>query len=158
MTARIELDDADKALLRVIQGSFPLSPDPWQEIGEEIGLPREEVLAKIRALEEKKVIKRIGPVIESRSLGLGASTLVLARVPPQRLEEVAEIVNACEGVTHNYQRDGDFNLWFTLQGEDRRELESTIQGIMARAGIGHTDFFELPTVRRFKIGVRYDIE
>ena len=158
MTDKIKLDETDKRLLRTVQDSFPLSLDPWREIGEKVGLPREEVLVRLRELKEKGVIKRIAPVIESRGLGLASSTLVLMRVPTSRLEYVARIVNGYEGVTHNYQRNGDFNLWFTLRGRDRNELDAVVNDIMEKTGTVSADIVELPTTRRFKVGVRFAIE
>lgn len=158
MRPETRLSEVDKNLLRIVQDSFPLSLDPWKDIGEEIGLSKEETLSRAQMLSDMGVIKRIGPIVESRSIGLNSSTLVLVRASSDKLEELVRIVNGYEGITHNYERDCDFNIWFTLRGKDRNEIENTIGQITERAELDGADMIDLPTMRMFKIGVRYKIE
>ena len=152
------LDSIDKELLKVVQDSFPLSLDPWVEIGRMVGVSGEEALARVQLLQQKKIIRKIGPVVESRRLGQEASTLILLRVPPDRIDDVAKVVNEHECVTHNYEREGEFNVWFTLRAKDKNELDIMINEIMRRTRIERTDILDLPTIKRFKIRVRFVIE
>jgi siroheme decarboxylase len=151
----MKLDRGDRALLALLQDDFPLERDPWSALGRQLGLPGEAVLARCRRLAEDGVLRMIGPVVEARRVGLSASTLVAMRVPPGAIEEVAAIVNGYDEVSHNYRRDHEFTLWFTLTAQDRARLEEVVAEISGRSGIGPPDLIELPTVRRFKIDVRF---
>ena len=149
------LDAADRRLLEALQDDFPLERDPWNALGRRLGLAGPEVLDRCRRLAADGTLRMIGPVIDARQVGLAASTLVAMRVPPDRLEEVAALVNAYPEVSHNYRRDHDYTLWFTLAAPDASRLELFVAEIAARTGIAFPDLIELPTVRRFKIDVRF---
>ncbi len=151
----MSLDPVDRRLLEALQDDFPLERDPWTALGRRLGLGGPEVLDRCRRLAADGVLRMIGPVIEARQVGLSASTLVAMRVPPERLEATAALVNTYRGVSHNYRRDHNYALWFTLAAPDRAQLEAIVAEIGARTGIVPPDLIELPTVRRFKIDVRF---
>ena len=145
----------DRQLLEILQDDFPLTPRPWREIGERIGIPESEVLRRVRRLTDEGVILTVSPVLESVRIGLAASTLIGMRVPPDRVDEFASVINREPGVSHNYLRDHDYNLWFTLAAPEGAALRRTVDGIVARTGVSRADLLDLPAVRRFKIGVRF---
>lgn len=149
------LDTLDRQLLEVLQDAFPLAPRPWRYIGDRIGTPEAEVLRRVRRLTDEGLILTISPVLESARIGPLASTLIGMRIPPDRVDESASIINREPGVSHNYLRDHDYNLWFTLAAPDETVLHRTVVGIVARIGISRADLLDLPAVRRFKIGVRF---
>ncbi|BBL68198.1 AsnC family transcriptional regulator [Methanoculleus chikugoensis] len=154
MTDR-DLDTLDRQLLEALQDDFPLAPRPWREIGDRVGLPETEVLRRVRRLADEGIVLAISPVLESARIGLPASTLIGMRVPPDRVDECASVVNREPGVSHNYLRDHDYNLWFTLAAGNDAALRRTVGGLAARAGVSSHDLLDLPSVRRFKIGVRF---
>lgn len=147
------MDELDKGLLNIIQTDFPISPSPYQVLGERLGIGEDEALARVRALVESGVIRKIGPSFDTRKLG-HVSTLVAAKVPAERLEEVAGIVSSFPQVTHNYGRDFEYNLWFTLICRDIAEMERVLEEIKARTGV--SDMHELPAKRMFKIKVEFE--
>jgi DNA-binding Lrp family transcriptional regulator len=149
------LDSVDRELLRLLQDDFPLERDPWSALGGRLGLPGRAVLDRCRRLADDGVLRMVGPVVDAGSVGLAASTLVAMRVPAGAIGKVAAIVNAYHEVSHNYRRDHDFALWFTLTAPDRARIDAIIAEIGDRTGIGPPDLIELPTVRRFKIDVRF---
>jgi DNA-binding Lrp family transcriptional regulator len=151
----VVLDDVDKSLLQLAQDEFPLTRRPWDELAERIGIPVEDVMSRIKRLKDEGVIRRIGPVLETDRVGLTARTLVLMKVPPERIEEVANIINGFDGVTHNYSREHEYNLWFTLITSSQERLRNTLNQITEAVDIHETDILDLPVTRRFKIGVRY---
>lgn len=151
----VVLDDVDKSLLQLAQDEFPLTRRPWDELAERIGIPVEDVMSRIKRLKDEGVIRRIGPVLETDRVGLTARTLVLMKVPPERIEEVANIINGFDGVTHNYAREHEYNLWFTLITSSQERLRNTLNQITEAVDIHETDILDLPVTRRFKIGVRY---
>lgn len=151
------LDRLDRQLLALLQDDFPLERDPWSALGRQLDLPGAVVLARCRRFADEGVLRMIGPVVEARQVGLSASTLVAMRVPPDAIDRVAAIVNAYDEVSHNYRREHDFTLWFTLTAPDRARLEAVVAEIESLTGIRPPDLIELPTVRRFKIDVRFPL-
>jgi uroporphyrinogen-III synthase/DNA-binding Lrp family transcriptional regulator len=152
------LDDVDRRLLEAVQRSIPLEKNPWDEVGKAVGLSGSEVFARIKRLSASGKIRKMGPIIDARKVGLGASTLVGMRVAHERIEEVAEIVNNYEEVSHNYERDHEYNLWFTVTAADSAEMSRILREIIQKAGVKETDVMNLPTERLFKVKVNFKIE
>lgn len=148
------VDETDRKLLNIIQTDFPLSPRPFQELALKLNISEEEVLRRIRALKERGIIRRIGGSFDSRKLGF-FSTLCAAKVPPERLERFNEVINSHPGVTHNYQRNHDYNVWFTFIGESEEKVEETLREMAERAGI--EEIVSLPARRTFKIKVKFEL-
>ena len=149
------MDDRDKRLLNVIQADFPLVSRPFQDLGTPLQLAEAEVIDRIAALKKQRIIRQISAIFDTRSLGY-RSSLVAMRVPPEKLEAAAAVVNSHPGVSHNYKRNHAFNLWFTLAVPPTSDLEWTVQHLHAMAGADSTRI--LPTLRLFKIGMQLDME
>jgi DNA-binding Lrp family transcriptional regulator len=149
------MDDLDKRLLNVIQADFPLAPRPFQALGAPLRLTETEAIDRIGALKTRRIIRQISAIFDTRSLGY-RSTLVAMRIPPERLDAAAALVNSHPGISHNYQRNHAFNLWFTLAVPPTGDLEWTVQHLHAMAGADSTRI--LPTLRLFKIGMQLDME
>jgi DNA-binding Lrp family transcriptional regulator len=152
LPAQINMDATDKEILRNIQEDFPLTETPFADVARHLGLSESELISRIAALKDAGVIRRIGAVLDAASLGV-ATVLCAARVDPERIEQVAGIVNSFRQVTHNYQRDGDYNLWFTVWGKDEQDLERTVSEIEARAGVRVS---RLPAINTYKIRAVFD--
>lgn len=149
---RTHLDDLDRAILNEIQSNFPLVTRPYAEMGKRVGAKEEEVLARVQALYEAGVIRRIGANFTSRKLGY-TSTLCAARVPPEKLARFAAVVNRYPGVTHNYLRKHRYNVWFTLIAESEARLAEILQEIREATGV--RDLLSLPAQEIFKIKVDF---
>jgi DNA-binding Lrp family transcriptional regulator len=141
------MDSEDKRVLSLLQTEFPVVARPFDALAERLGTEPAALVARVRRLAEGGVIRRIGPVFDSRRLGY-TSTLVAARVPAERLAEVAERVNGLSGVTHNYERRGDYNLWFTLTARSEKEIARTLDALRRETGIA---FQGLPALALYKI-------
>ncbi len=148
-------DPADLALLEVLQDDIPLVPRPWQGIAQRLGVTEDEVIGRLHALSGAGIIRGISPVIESRPLGLHAATLIALRVTEDRIDEVAGIISAYPEVSHNFRREGDYAIWFTITAKDRAAVDGILARILAAAGVAPADVLDLPTVRRVKIDVRF---
>jgi siroheme decarboxylase len=148
------MDDIDRKLLNRIQQDFPITAEPFAEVAAQFGIGETEVLERIGRLKEEGIIRRIGAVFDLRKLGF-ASTLCAARVPEESIREFVEIVNACPGVTHNYRRDDEYNVWFTLIAPGEEELATALAGIKLETGID--DILSLRATRTFKINARFDV-
>jgi siroheme decarboxylase len=153
--AAIPLDETDKQLLNLLQGSFPLDPRPFAAVGALAGLPEAEVLERVARLLDKRIIREITPIFDTRAFGY-QSMLVAAKVDPAYPHRAAQFINTHPGVTHNYLRDHDFNLWFTIAVEpgSRLGLDGTLDVMAERTGA--ESIRQLPTLRLFKI--RMDLE
>ena len=148
------MDKGDRKILEVAQQEFPLQVRPWAEIAAEIGISETELLDRIRKLKELGVIRRIGAVFDSRKLGF-YSTLCAAKVDPKKLEEVAAYINTFPGVTHNYERDDEYNLWFTLTASSSAEAERQLRDIEENCGI---KIMRLPARKVYKIEVVFNMD
>lgn len=148
------MDSIDRKLLDIIQTAFPLVPRPYEELGRQLGISEEEALARVKAMKEKKIIRRLGANFQSAKLGF-RSTLCGAHVPEDKLENFIAEVNALPGVTHNYLRNHEFNVWFTLIGPSWDDVCATIKDLEERTGIA---IMNLPAEKLFKIRVDFQME
>jgi len=153
----VQLDETDRELLSIIQEEFPLVSRPWDDLAERLGVSYEDIVEKAKKLYELGVIRRIGPVLETDLVGLSARTLVLMKVPEDEVEEVGQIVSSFDIVTHNYLREHEYNLWFTLITSSQEKLRSSLEEILASTGIPESDILDLPVTKKHKINVRYTI-
>ena len=151
------LDGPGRQLLDAVQRELPLTGRPWAEIGRGLGLSGEEVLARLRRLREEGVVRKLGPVISARKVGLRAATLVAMKVPSKRLSEIVGIINGYDEVSHNYERDHLYNVWFTLTAPDRESLSQLLSEIHMRTGIPEEDVLNLPTERLLKVRVNFNM-
>ncbi len=154
IAAPAELDATDRKLLTMIQADFPVVARPFDEIAVPLGTTGEDVLARVKSLMERRLIRRLGAVFDARKLGY-ISTLVAAVVPQERIDEVAAQVSEIPGVTHNYRREHRYNLWFTLTCRSAAELESTLAGLRCRTGV--EAMHSLPALAMYKARVQLDV-
>ncbi len=152
--ASSRMDAEDKAILNRIQSDFPITKRPFQTIGEDVGLPEEEVLQRVVRLKDMGIIRRIGGNFVPEKLGF-VSTLCAARVPPEKVDAFAEAVNRHPGVTHNYLRENAYNVWFTFIAPSMEEIRERLEEIARETGI--TGILNLPSTRVFKIRAQFDV-
>ncbi|MDO5536614.1 MAG: AsnC family transcriptional regulator [Desulfovibrionaceae bacterium] len=147
------MDATDKALLDIIQGDFPLVPRPYAEIGARLGIAEEEALDRVRALRQGRIIRRMGANFQSKKLGW-VSTLCGAKVPAEVMDRFVELVNAEPGVTHNYEREHAYNIWFTFIGPSRAYIQERLDAITEQTGV---PILNLPATKLFKIRVNFKL-
>ncbi len=147
-------DTTDLAILNRIQSHFPITPQPYLSIANDLGLTEAEVIERIRRLKENGIIRRIGANFIPNKLGF-VSTLCAARVPEDKIDSFADAINRCPGVTHNYQRDHEFNIWFTFIAPSMEEIDNNLQNISRETGI--SDIISLPATKTYKIKAKFDL-
>ncbi len=153
--AAVPLSDRDRELLNLMQGSFPISERPYAEVAAEMGISEVEVLADVQRLLDDRIIRQVTPIYDTRAFGYG-SMLVAARIDPEHPWRAAKIVNSHPGVSHNYLRNHDFNMWFTIAVEEDSKLglQGTLDVLQELTGA--ESIRQLPTLKLFKI--RMDLE
>ncbi len=150
--AAIPLDELDKRLLNLLQGSFPLAPRPYAEVARIAGSQEAEVLRRTQRLLDERIIRQVTPIFDTRVLGY-KSMLVAAMVDPDSPHRAARVINAHPGVSHNYLRNHDFNMWFTIavEPDSRLGLAGTLEVLAEEAGAASVR--QLPTLTLFKINM-----
>ncbi len=153
--AATPLDDLDKRLLNLMQGSFPIAPRPYEHVAAEAGIDETEAMDRVRRLLDERIIRQVTPIFDTRALGY-SSMLVAAKVDPENPWRAANIINEHPGVSHNYLRNHEFNIWFTIATEPDSPLglERTLEVLADIAGA--ESIRQLPTLKLFKI--RMDLE
>ncbi len=149
-----ELNAFDKSLLNMLQGSLPVCSRPFAALGDALGADEQTVLARVRALKAAGYLRRIGTFFNSAQLGY-KGTLVALEVAPEAVTAVAEYINQYPGVTHNYEREGRYNLWFTLNTcspQQERQILAQIKGLP-----GVVDMLNLKANKKYKINVQFKL-
>ena len=148
------MDDVDRAIINIIQSEFPITARPYLEISERVHVAEQEVLDRIKILKKKGIIRRIGGNFDSRRLNF-TSTLCAAKVPKGVIEAFVEAVNQYPGVTHNYLRDHEYNVWFTFIAPSMAYIRNALEKISRATGV--TEIRNLPAVKMFKIRVDFEV-
>ena len=148
------MDEIDKKILNILQKEFPLEERPFQIVAEKCGISEEEALFRIQKMKDDGIIRRIGAVFDGAKLGR-ISTLCAARVPEEKIDSFIQIVNANKNVTHNYRRDNEYNIWFTVSAATVEELEAFLTEVKEKTGV--TDILDMRAVRTFKITASFDL-
>ena len=151
----MDLTQFDKELLNVIQTGLPLTPAPFAAVAARLGCPEQQVLERLAQLRDAGVIRRLGAFFDAESLGY-RGWLVAVKVEELSLPAVARAVNAWPEVTHNDERDHEYNLWFTIQTRTEAEKDSLLRQVAAMPGVSAV--FGLPTTDRFKVNVEFRME
>jgi DNA-binding Lrp family transcriptional regulator len=155
--AAIALDEFDKRLLNQMQGAFPIVERPYAAVAQELGAGEDVVLARVQELIDERIIRQVTPIYDTRAFGYG-SMLVAAKVDPEHPWRAAKIINSHPGVSHNYLRNHDFNMWFTIAVEEDSELglQGTLDVLQELTGA--ESIRQLPTLKLFKIRMDLDME
>ncbi|HIN24781.1 MAG TPA: Lrp/AsnC family transcriptional regulator, partial [Dehalococcoidia bacterium] len=149
------MDITDRKLLNLIQSPFPMVDQPFQKLGEEVGISEQEVLDRLTELKRTNVLRQISAIFDTRRLGF-KTTLVAMAYEPKQLHKAAMEINKHPGVSHNYAREGSYyNLWFTLAVPPEHDLEATAAYMSLKTGAIEQRI--MPTKRFFKIGVNFDM-
>jgi len=155
--AAIALDETDKALLNLLQSKFLLDPNPFARIASEAGIDESDVMDRTQRLLDERIIREITPIFDTAALGY-SSMLVAAKVDPEHPHRAAEVINSHPGVSHNYLRNHEFNLWFTLATapDSKLGVDGTLDVLKERSGA--ESIRQLPTVTMFKINMNLEME
>ena len=149
-----ELSVFDKSLLNLLQGNLPICSHPFAALAKQLDSDEETVLARVRELKAAGYLRRIGTFFDSNRLGY-RGTLVALQVEPDCMAPVAEAINRYPGATHNYEREGKYNLWFTLLTPDSEQERHILSEIRRLPGVD--DMLNLKANKKYKINVQFKL-
>ena len=149
-----DLDDADRELLNAVQWDFPLEPRPFAVLADRLGMDDAEVRARLAHVKDVGVLRQLSAIFDTRALGYGSS-LVAAKIDPDRVDEAAEVISRHPGVSHNYKRNHAYNLWYTIAVPPGESIDDHIDALHRASGALVTR--KLPTLKLYKIGVKLDM-
>jgi DNA-binding Lrp family transcriptional regulator len=147
------LDDLDRKILDLLQNDFPLAVQPFFVMAEGLSISEDELMSRIAVMKESGLIRRIGGIMDSRNLGY-YSTLCAVSVPEIHIEEAAQIINRQSGVTHNYLRDHEYNIWFTLTMSSQEEAMIVLRELETSLGL---NIISMPAEKVYKIKVSFNM-
>lgn len=150
----MRIDEIDKAILNRIQSDFPIDTRPYRIIAQELGLEEEQVINRVKAMKDQGIIRRIGGNFVPHKVGF-ISTLCAAKVPEDKIGDFSAVVNRYTGVTHNYQRENEFNIWFTFIAQSREEIAQNLAQISKETGVNN--ILNLPATKVFKIRAQFEV-
>ena len=140
----------EKAILNIMQEGIPVTQRPYKAIGKKLGMTETEVYELFEGLKDKGLIRRFGGIVDINALGI-RSTLVGLKVSSGHVSCVAEKLCQYEGVTHNYERDDAYNLWFTFMASSKEEIDAVLNDIQGLEGV--EELLNLPSKKKFKTKV-----
>ncbi len=144
------MDDLDRKIINLLQEGFPLTEEPYADVAKQLGIDESGLLSRLKSLLDEKILSRFGPMYDAAKLG-GDFSLVAIKVPKDRFDEVAGIVNSYEEVAHNYHRDHDFNMWYVLATESPEKIHEVNADIEKRIGL---KVFNMPKLDEYYIGLK----
>lgn len=147
------LDPTERTVINGLQGGFPLTPRPFRDAGAKLGLSEGELLDCVGELVAGGQLSRFGPLWNAEQMG-GAVCLAAIAVPPERFEEVAELVNAHPEIAHNYERDHELNMWFVVSAAEPARIDQVIADIERETGLAVR---AMPKTREFFVGFRVEV-
>ena len=150
----MELTDFDKSLLNLLHGSLPVCSRPFAKLAEELDTDEQTVLTRVQELKKEGYLRRIGTFFDSNNLGY-KGTLVALKVDPSKMQTVAEAINLYPGATHNYEREGRYNLWFTLLTPDLETEARILDEVQSLNGV--EDMLNLKANKKYKINVQFKL-
>jgi DNA-binding Lrp family transcriptional regulator len=154
-TPKYILDQKDRLILNEIQRNFPVTHRPFLALGRKLKLREKEVMERVQRLKDVGIIRRIGASFSARAVGF-RSTLCAARVQKDKIEQFVAVVNTYPGVTHNYEREGDYNIWFTLIAPSKKKIGQILAEISRKTEV--KEILNLPALKTFKIAVDFNFD
>jgi len=154
-----KMDDIDRAILNRLQSDFPITARPFLAVAEDeallpLGLSEADVRKRVSRLKANGIIRRIGGNFVPEKIGF-TSTLCAANVPRKTIDFFARVVNSYPGVTHNYQRNSAYNIWFTFIASSKKKIQIALNEISKKTGV--YDIINLPATNVFKVKAHFDL-
>lgn len=149
----MNLSTIDKCIINRLQGGFPLSENPWDEIADALLISVNELIDRVQVLQQQGFISRFGPMYHAEKMG-GALTLAAMQVPQDDFDRVCELVNSHDQVAHNYARDHALNMWFVIATESADEIQQVIDNIERQTGLR---VYNMPKQKEYFLQLKFEV-
>lgn len=143
------MDAIDRLIVNHLQRGFPVVAEPYAAVAAELGIGEAELLQRLDALLEQRILSRFGPMFNAERMG-GGLTLAAMAVPDREIDAIAGLINALPQVAHNYARDHRFNLWFVVATETAEEIDDVLNHIAQTSGY---KVYNMPKQEEFYVGL-----
>ena len=148
-----DIDDTDRRIVNALQGGFPLTERPFYSEAGLLGIPEDDLIARLQRMLDAGLLTRFGPLYNIDRMG-GSFCLCALAAPAGRFDEIAEIVNGFAEVAHNYERDHELNVWFVLGSNSPERIAAALAAIEAENGL---KVYALPKEQEFFVGLKVDV-
>jgi len=149
----VNISAIDRKILDLLQEEFPCSTTPYWDLAVKLNIDEDQLIDRIAKLKQQGIIRRIGGVINAGKMGY-YSTLCACTIPEEHFDEVIAEINALSGVTHNYLREHQYNVWFTLTGSSQAKVGMILEQLQAKTGI---NIISMPAINVYKIKVSFEM-
>ena len=146
------MDDIDRRIINALQVGFPICDAPYQQVAVQLGLTEQALLTRLQALLDNGTLSRFGPLYHAELMG-GALTLAAVKAPPERFDEVTDIINAFPEVAHNYARNHALTMWFVIATETPEQIRSTLTAIEQQTGL---TVYNMPKINEYFVGLKLE--
>ena len=146
------MDEIDRQIINTLQVGFPICDAPYQRVAGQLGLTEPALLARLQALLDNGTLSRFGPLYHAELMG-GALTLAAVKAPPERFDEVTDIINAFPEVAHNYARNHALTMWFVIATETPEQIRSTLTAIEQQTGL---TVYNMPKINEYFVGLKLE--
>ncbi len=146
------MDDIDRSIINTLQNGFPICASPYQRVASQLGITEQQLITRLKALLDNGTLTRFGPLYNAEQMG-GALTLAAVKVPTERFDEVAGIINAFPEVAHNYARKHELNMWFVIATETPEQQQQTISAIEQQTGL---TVYNMPKIQEYFVNLKLE--
>ena len=147
------LHSIDRTIINHLQGGFPLSENPWDELSKQLDISVDEMICRIERMTSAGILSRFGPIYNAEKMG-GGLTLAAIKVEAERFDEITEIVNSFAEVAHNYARDHELNMWFVIATETPEQISQVISNIEMQTGL---KVFNMPKQEEYFLELKFEV-
>lgn len=144
--------DSDRSIINTLQNGFPICASPYQRVASQLGITEQQLITRLKALLDNGTLTRFGPLYNAEQMG-GALTLAAVKVPIERFDEVADIINAFPEVAHNYARKHELNMWFVIATETPEQQQQTISAIEQQTGL---TVYNMPKIQEYFVNLKLE--
>ena len=148
------MDELDRKILDTLQDDFPIAQKPYDIIADKLGIETDQLWNRVETMLQNGLIRRVGISVDSRKIGC-SSTLAAVKVTDEQVDAAAKAIGSWTEVTHSYQRDGEFNIWFTIIAPDEQRIEYILEQVRSKLGLENDDMLNAPVKKLFKLDARF---
>ena len=146
------MDEIDRRIINALQVGFPICDAPYQRVAGQLGLTEQALLERLQALLDNGTLSRFGPLYHAELMG-GALTLAAVKAPPERFDEITDIINTFPEVAHNYARNHTLTMWFVIATETPEQIRQTLTAIEQQTGL---TVYNMPKINEYFVGLKLE--